>query len=315
MPLPKPFPNNIITFPQTTTKMGRPWASSLTLFLATSAAANPVLLRPRQLPWPEPVPASSIGPLDWSTVPAPIYSPPTSSSQPKAYSSNKVTTASSDDDSSSSILPRTVDWRNRANISYITTAQDQGGCNSCWAFAVTGLIESQIRIEHGTWSKRSEADMHDNTGAACESVGNAEDALAWVAGMGAAWANRTGEEAVAPGVADWPCDPYQATAHGYEHCWDRRGRAVRIPFYQAMGEIEDQKRWLDRYGPVVATFVLYADFGGWKPEKGVYKWDGVSQTTGNHLALVVGYDDDRQAWIMKNSWGKGWGMDGFVYFA
>ncbi|KAK3896376.1 hypothetical protein C8A05DRAFT_40114, partial [Staphylotrichum tortipilum] len=50
-------------------------------------------------------------------------------------------------------------------------------------------------------------------------------------------------------------------------------------------------------------------------EGAVYKLDGVSEKTGNHLAVVVGYDDTMQAWILKNSWGKGWGKDGFVYFA
>ncbi len=291
--------------------MGWPWETSLALFLAAGAVANPVL-RPRQLPWPEPIRASSIGPLDWSTIHPPIYSSQTPST--KVSTSGKITTDASSalDDSSP---PQSVDWRNRSGLNYITTPQDQGGCNACWAFAATALIEAMVRIEHGVWSKRSEADVHDGVGAACESVGNAEEILAWVAGQGASWVNNP--DAVPPGVADWPCDPYQATAHGYEHCGDRSGRTTRIPFYQSLGEVEDQKRWLDQYGPLVATFILYGDFGGWKPTDGagVYKWDGKSTTSGNHLALIVGYDDDKQAWIMKNSWGKGWGQNGFGYFA
>ncbi|KAJ4287032.1 hypothetical protein N0V88_007796 [Collariella sp. IMI 366227] len=200
----------------------------LLVLLATGALANPIL-HPRQLPWPDPVPASSIGPLDWSSIPPSLYFPPHSSSKLKV--------------AASASLPATVDWRNRTNLNYITTPQDQGQCNSCWAFATTALIESMIRIEHGVWSKRSEADVHDMAGAACESVGNAEETLAWVAGMGADWV--TDPSKLPPGVADWPCDPYKATVHGYEHCWDRRGRATFIPFYRAMGEVEDQKRYGD----------------------------------------------------------------------
>lgn len=287
--------------------MGWPCVSVLSLFLAAGVVANP-LFQPRRLPWPEPVPASSVGPLDWSKIRSSIYSPPSSQgASGKGHSFNAASgTASS--------LPVSVDWRNRAGLNYITTPQDQGVCNSCWTFAVTALIEAMVRIEHGVWSKRSEADLHDGVGAACDSVGNAEETLAWVAGQGAAFID---SNATAPGIADWPCDPYQATLHGYQHCGDRSGRTTRIPFYQALGAIEDQKKWLDQYGPLVATFILYTDFDSWKPtaQSSVYKWDGVSPSNGNHIALLVGYDDDKQAWIMKNSWGRGWGEEGFVHFA
>ncbi|KAH6839508.1 hypothetical protein B0I37DRAFT_408920 [Chaetomium sp. MPI-CAGE-AT-0009] len=264
---------------------------------------NPIL-RPRQIPWPEPVPASSIGPLDWSSVQPPVFS---SGQAANKLASVKATAASAP--------PLAVDWRNRNGLNYITTAQDQGVCNSCWAFAAAALIESMVRIEHGVWSKRSEADVHDGVGAACESVGNAEETLAWVAGQGTEFVNDTIK--ARPGIADWACDPYEATQHGYEHCADREGRTTHIPYFQALGMIEDQKRWLDEYGPLIVTFVLYKDFGSWKPttEGSVYKWDGVSPSTGNHLTLVVGYDDEKQAWIMKNSWGPSWGENGFVYFA
>ncbi|KAK3301732.1 uncharacterized protein B0T15DRAFT_563232 [Chaetomium strumarium] len=296
--------------------MAWPWQTSLALILAVSVASNP-LQRPRQLPWPDPIPASSIGPLDWSSIHPPIFNNPN-----KGYSLRFTTTPP--------LLPSSVDWRNRSGLNYITTPQNQGVCNSCWAFAVTALIEAMVRIEHGAWSKRSEADVHDGLGAACESTGNAEETLAWVAGQGAMFvvannnANTSTDPDAAspgPGIADWPCDPYQDTppqSHAYGHCADRSGRTTRIPLYQALGVVEDQKRWLDQYGPLVATFVLYADFGAWKPtgeNQGVYRWDGVSESTGNHLALVVGYDDGKQAWIMKNSWGQGWGDGGFVYFA
>lgn len=170
-----------------------------------------------------------------------------------------------------------------------------------------------VRIEHGIWSKRSEADVHDAVGAACESIGNAEDTLAFFAGAGAAYVN---ESVAPPGVADWPCDPYEATLHPYVPCSDRSGRTTRIPFYQALGEVDDQKRWVASYGPVVATFQLYSDLQPWKVsnQTPVYTVGDGATTSGNHIALVVGYDDSKRAWILKNSWGPNWGDGGFVYF-
>ncbi len=34
----------------------------------------------------------------------------------------------------------------------------------------------------------------------------------------------------------------------------------------------------------------------------------------NHGVLLVGYDDSEQSYILKNSWGGGWGESGFFRF-
>ncbi|KAL2259209.1 hypothetical protein VTK26DRAFT_7187 [Humicola hyalothermophila] len=287
----------------------------LLLGAAANAFSEPLRWR-RQMPWPDPVPAASVGPLDWSSIRTPPYSPPSSRSRNGKVNTSASNTKVADTyGAAAESRPSVVDWRNRSGINYITMAQDQGVCQSCWAFGVTAVIESMVRIEHGIWSKRSEADLHGGIGALCESTGNAEDTLAFVAGKGVHFVNETDVDP--PGIADWPCDPYEATQQPYVHCADRSGRATHIPGHTALGSVDDQKRWLDQYGPLVATFVLYDDFKAWKPAApdSVYSYDGVSGSTGNHLALIVGYDDEKQAWIMKNSWGPGWGADGFVYFA
>ena len=64
-----------------------------------------------------------------------------------------------------------VDWRDRWGWPWITTVQDQDGCESCWAFAATALVESMTRIEHAVWSKRSEGDVHHGMGAKCAEYG------------------------------------------------------------------------------------------------------------------------------------------------
>jgi cathepsin L len=33
----------------------------------------------------------------------------------------------------------------------------------------------------------------------------------------------------------------------------------------------------------------------------------------NHGVTLIGWDDNKQAWLIKNSWGTGWGEDGYMW--
>ena len=36
---------------------------------------------------------------------------------------------------------------------------------------------------------------------------------------------------------------------------------------------------------------------------------------GGHCMVLTGYDDDKQVFCAANSWGTGWGIDGFHYMS
>ena len=57
---------------------------------------------------------------------------------------------------------------------------------------------------------------------------------------------------------------------------------------------------------------VYNDFYSYR--SGVYSYAAGSYV-GAHAVLVVGYDDLNQCFIVKNSWGSGWGEAGFFRIA
>jgi hypothetical protein len=196
------------------------------------------------------------------------------------------------------VRPTVVDWRNRFGWNWITTIQDQGPCESCWAFAATALVSSMVRIEHAVWSKRSEGDVHDGMGAKCANTGNVPAALDWI---------------VNNGICDPDCYPYKTDDSAYTPTADRSGRTVKISGYQELGDIEQQKDWIDQVGPLAVCFAVYNDFFAYS--SGVYHRlnDPNNTLAGYHCVLIVGYDDVQNAWIVKNSWGTGWGESGYAY--
>jgi hypothetical protein len=209
-----------------------------------------------------------------------------------------------------------VDWRNRFNANWISSVRSQGSAPNCWAFAMTALYEAMVRIEHSVWCHRSEGDLGRTTGKQPWDLGN------------------PGEPAIAAerfGVADPDCMPwseatvlYTAKPHGaamtampLSPTPDRAGRTVRIdPNAHTVidaGNVIDKKRWLNRVGPMAFMCTLPADFTG-SPASGIYS-RATTANGGVHAMLVVGFDDFNSCWIIKNSWGQGFGTNGFLRVA
>jgi hypothetical protein len=115
-----------------------------------------------------------------------------------------------------------VDWRNRFGRSFLTTIQNQGGCECCWFFDAAALVETMVCIEHGV------------TGA-----------LDWI---------------VKNGVADPDCYGYVGADHLCDPTVDRVGRTTRVASYTNLGNVTDQKVWLDSIGPIACGFDVYYDF-------------------------------------------------------
>ena len=195
-----------------------------------------------------------------------------------------------------------IDWRNN-NGNHVTPVRDQGGCGSCVSFGSMGLIESMAHIETGRWVDLSEADSHF-----CSSHG---------ANCGGWWPDQCLDQVLARGVCDEAGFPYPSAFPGNDiHASppacnlpaDRATRLTNITARHSLADATAVKNHLTNVGPVTGCLSVFNDFFSYAG--GVYH-HVTGALAGGHCVLVIGYSEVEQCWIIKNSWGTGWGIGGF----
>jgi C1A family cysteine protease len=200
-------------------------------------------------------------------------------------------------------VPPAVDWRNVGGKSYVTAVKDQGHCGSCVSFCSCGCLESMLAIKRGTTVDLSEADLHF-----CSSHGP---------NCGGWWPADALNTLQSSGVPDEGCFPYASAFDAAGNpacssCADRGNRVYKITGSTVLATMNQRKAWLAANGPVCAVIHVYDDF--YTYHSGVYTHVS-GGSSGYHCVEVVGYSDLEGCWIVKNSWGPGWGDQGFFKIA
>ncbi len=79
-------------------------------------------------------------------------------------------------------------------------------------------------------------------------------------------------------------------------------------------QLDQMKSCLASGYPIMFGFTVYQNFeSGQTPTTGIVQMPSGS-VLGGHANLIVGYDDARQVFISRNSWGTSFGDHGYVYF-
>jgi len=200
--------------------------------------------------------------------------------------------------------PASVDWRNNGG-NYVTPIKNQGQCGSCVSFCTCSVIESAVRIklQNPNYSiDLSEGFLQFCGGGSCGG---------WGLTSGLDFAKSTG-------VTDEACMPYTAGGGANmncaaSRCSDWQNRLTKISSYTSHATMDARKNAIATYGPVLAGMEVWSDFFAYK--SGVYVKTAAATRMkpdpGYHCICVVGYDDNQQCWIIKNSWGTTWGEAGF----
>ncbi|MCK4224735.1 MAG: choice-of-anchor J domain-containing protein [candidate division Zixibacteria bacterium] len=199
-------------------------------------------------------------------------------------------------------LPDAYNW---CDLGGCTPVKSQGSCGSCWAFGTVGPLECNIKIKDNTTVDISEQWLVscNSDGWGCGGGWWAHDYHEWktdpCGGTGAVM------EADFPYVAsDVPCNcPYP---HEYLiDDWAFIGNDYSVP------PVNNIKQAILDYGPV--SVAVYANSAMQAYTGGIF--NGCGSGTVNHAVVLVGWDDNQGTdgiWIMRNSWGSGWGEGGYM---
>ncbi len=208
-----------------------------------------------------------------------------------------------------SAAPGTLDWRSYNGGDFVTPVRDQGNCGDCWAFGSVAGLESKTLITQNTPGVN--LDLSEQVVNSCDSADNY--------GNGCNGGNLVTSFFVNTGVPLESCYPYTATdgncsnacANWRQNTYKTTSYSWIVP-YGSQQTVDALKAGLYVYGPLVVTFSVYNDFYSYT--SGIYTHTSGS-FQGYHAVLLVGYDDTNNCFIVKNSWGTGWGESGFFEIA
>lgn len=198
-----------------------------------------------------------------------------------------------------------VDWRDQGGRSWLGPVLDQGNCGSCVAFAALATLEAQLAIA----LERPYLAHSVSPQALFACIGSCANG---------SFPRSATKHLEREGALDEACLPYTAGVSGREGrcgvglCRDaaqRRTRVVRTRTAAASGGSVDQVMEALVKGPVMTTLRVYEDFQFYR--SGVYRTTG-GKVLGGHAVSIVGYDAPQRYWIIRNSWGEGWGEKGYA---
>lgn len=183
-----------------------------------------------------------------------------------------------------------IDWRQ-----YCSSVRDQGECGSCTAFGLIGAWEASLRLFKNEDVDLSEAHLFFCSGGRCETGNTMEAPL----------------DRAKVGVCLEDCFPYQDFNKRCEDaCQEWWTAGKKIKSWAKTNGIAAMKIVLEQ-GPLFGSMEVYTSFIYYKG--GIYHRLPGDELLGYHAISIVGLDEDKGAWLCRNSWGTGWGEQGYFW--
>ncbi|XP_048415983.1 procathepsin L-like [Stegostoma tigrinum] len=195
-------------------------------------------------------------------------------------------------------IPKEVDWR---QMGYVRDVKNQGSCLSCYAFAAAGALEGQLAKKRNQYVDLSVQNIID-----CSNEFKNY-------GCNGGLPYRAFKYIKKYGIETDQSYPYQAKRN--DRCFFNSFKSVTtIKEFKRIKNIGEKKlaALVARVGPV--SVLVYSSLNSWRFYKSGIFDDVDCNKRVDHAVVLVGYVgvSSRGYWIIKNSWGKSWGEEGYM---
>lgn len=185
--------------------------------------------------------------------------------------------------------------------------EDQASCGSCWAFSGVGQFgERRCAAD----SKKENKRFSPQYVVSCDPTDM---------GCDGGWLNAVNHYLVRTGTVEWSCVDYFSGATGEggscpAKCDDGTTVIDESKIYKAKSDknygrdMTSMMTAIHKDGPLQVGFTVYSDFSYY--DTGIYH-HVYGYARGGHAVTIIGWGEDPKDgtlyWVVRNSWGPGWG--------